>query len=767
MNRPPPLLLALLTACGGDEPKTSAGTTTADVEADSATPSDPTTDPDTAVDPGPTLNAVTLGPTCATLSVDGQALAADSAGSYAFTAGSDAAPIWLQPAGLGRVLLYDGGQYVVAEDNAAVAAAALESDITTGIDHYVSAGEWLLLEAEDGSGYRLQSRLHETFLGPDGTLVASGAAAALTLTEATGCATFPELSIDATGTVTKTTFDDGTLFGLADAHSHILSNFSFGGGGLYHGGAFHPYGVEHALPDCDAVHGEDGRKDLFGFAYDQAGGDLDLTSVLVELGAGELSEFNHNTDGYPLFTEWPNSRKRATHQTQYHRWLERAWMGGLRLMVQHATSDETICKLTVGQGFQESRYDCSDMTSVDRIIDETYAMQDYIDALHGGEGQGWFRVVQTPAEARAVIAAGKLAIILGIETSNLFRCYLTPREGEPTCDEAYVDAQLDAYHARGVRVLFPAHKYGNAFVPGDGQGGFIEAGALINSGHWTNKTEDCPPAEWNLPSLYDGKALTFGGLNQPRDEFISDPPLDMSGFADDPMGTMLPLAPQLLEGGLSGSWCQNATFTPLGEHLLEGMMHRGMIIEVDHLPAWAYTRAFELLEEHDYPAAGTHNRNWEGRLYALGGLSTYPGPTCQSIDDPGSTTRGMVDRVAQIEEKGGYPGLVFSFDYNGFAGGRGPRFGDEGCGSEQPNRLTWPFPSFAGDVTFEQSMLGDRSVDFNTEGLIHLGLLPELMQDWRADALSDAELEPWYRGAEAYVRMWEKAEARAAVLSAE
>lgn len=764
MSRTPSLLvsslLLQLVACGADSGEGKSSPTD---PGDGSTPVDTATEPD----PGPPLSAVTLSPTCVQLATEAGSLAATEDGRYALTGGTDAPPIWLQPAGLGRVLLYDAGRYVVGEDGVAVSAPALESDITTGVDHYVSAGEWLLWSADDGSGYRLQSRRHDTFLGADGQLVSGGEAAALTITDATGCATFPELTVNATGAVSKTTFDDGALYGLADAHSHILSNFGFGGGGLYHGGAFHPYGVEHALPDCDAVHGEDGRRDLFGFAYDEAGGDLDLTAVLVELGEGELSEFNHSTDGYPAFTEWPNSRKRATHQTQYYRWLERAWLGGLRLMVQHATSDETICKLTVGQGFQASRYDCSDMTAVDRIIDETYAMQDYIDALHGGEGEGWFRVVGSPAEAREVIEDGKLAIILGIETSNLFRCYLTERAGEPTCDEAYVDAQLDAYYARGVRALFPAHKYGNRFVPGDGSRDFIELGAFVNSGHWTNKTEDCPPLEWNMPTGFDGGSLSFAGLNQPRDAHVSPAPHDLSGFEADPLGTMLAFAPALLEGGASGSWCQNASLTPLGEHLLDGMMKRGMIIEVDHLPAWAYARAFEILHEHDYPAAGTHNRNWDDQLFALGGLSTIGLPRCQDADTPGTTTAGVADMVARIEAVGGYPGFAFSFDYNGFAGGPRPRFGEDGCSSEQPNPLTYPFASYAGDVTLEQPVAGERTIDFNTEGMVHIGLLPELMQDARADAISDAALEPWYRGAEAYVRMWEKAEARGAALSAE
>jgi len=45
-------------------------------------------------------------------------------------------------------------------------------------------------------------------------------------------------------------------------------------------------------------------------------------------------------------------------------------------------------------------------------------------------------------------------------------------------------------------------------------------------------------------------------------------------------------------------------------------------------------------------------------------------------------------------------------------------------------------------------------VDFNTEGMIHIGLLPELIEDVRRDGLSDAEFEPLFRSAEGYIRMW-------------
>ena len=45
--------------------------------------------------------------------------------------------------------------------------------------------------------------------------------------------------------------------------------------------------------------------------------------------------------------------------------------------------------------------------------------------------------------------------------------------------EAWVEAELDAYHRRGVRALFPVHKYDNQFSPGDGSDAFIALGTPV------------------------------------------------------------------------------------------------------------------------------------------------------------------------------------------------------------------------------------------------------------------------------------------------
>jgi microsomal dipeptidase-like Zn-dependent dipeptidase len=562
----------------------------------------------------------------------------------------------------------------------------------------------------------------------------------------------------------RTTFDDGDLYGIVDTHSHILSNFAFGGGSLFHGAPFHRLGVEHALPDCAPFHGEMGRKDFFGYVFDMQGnnGGQELTTLLPDLVAGELSVDNHMTAGYPEFTDWPNGPTSSTHQVQYYRWLERAYLAGLRLVVQHATTNSVICNFTVGAGLQTSRYECDDMVAVDRILAETTNMERYIDAQSGGPGLGWFRIVRTPAEAREAIGAGKMAVVLGIETSNLFECALTPVDGNPPCDEAYVRDRLDHYYDVGVRALFPVHKYDNKFTPGDGDRSFIELGNFVNSGHWSNFTLDCPPDLNNQG--FDSGDVYFGGLNMPRDVYDSPPPNDLSNYPEDPVAIISLYIQEILAPSLVGPYCQNATITPLGETMLHEMMLRGMLIEVDHLPQWSYVRAFELLEAADYPAVGSHGRDYDGRIYQLGGVSATGFGRCRDDGNPGSTVQGFIDKIQFIADNGGYPAEGFGFDLNGFAGARGPRFGDGVCSTPQTDPITYPFRSYADDVEFTQPVIGDRTLDFNYEGLVHIGLLPELIEDARRDAASDADLEPLFRSAEGYIRMWERAEERAAAL---
>src|SRR5205085_1620917 len=65
-----------------------------------------------------------------------------------------------------------------------------------------------------------------------------------------------------------------------------------------------------------------------------------------------------------------------------------------------------------------------------------------------------------PTDARRVINSGKLAVVLGVEISEVLGCGNT--DGTPDCDRPQIDRELDELYRLGVRSLFPVHKFDNA-----------------------------------------------------------------------------------------------------------------------------------------------------------------------------------------------------------------------------------------------------------------------------------------------------------------
>lgn len=681
-----------------------------------------------------------------------------------------AAHFRMRPSDLGTYLFYDQfRRYLVVEPDEGTDSGwhvgrvkELESELTRLEDGFRSPAEWELEPSvRDGKRYQLKHYQTGLYLTLEGLTDNVQKAAIFTFFPQDDCVEFPELTLDAEGEIEPGTWPDGDLYGIAEIHSHMFHNEAYGGGATFHGGAFHRLGVEHALPDCEPWHGEDGKRDIVGFFFDGGTTDLDVDALTPILITGQAPDFNHRTAGYPHFTDWPKSWARATHQTMYYRWLERAYLGGLRLVVQHATGNSILCELVTGIDSQVPLRSCNDMVSVDRQLEAVRALERYIDAQHGGPGRGWLRIVESPAEAREVVAEGKLAMVLGIEISNLFNCFLSPREGYERCTPEDVVENIEFYRELGVRVVFPVHKFDNGFSAGDGHEGIIELGNIANTGHYSSFIEDCPGTD----TSFDGSKVVFGGLNRPRADFFASPEIDVSDFDRAPVSTLLPLVDMIEEPALEGEWCQSHGLTSLGETLLQELMKRGMMIDIAHLPQRGMQRAYELMEANQYPALKTHGSSNQGRLYAGGGMRGSGFGRCADPNTTGSLGNRFRNDVAERTAAGFYPVEGLKFDLNGLAGGPRPRFGpDSTCTEPQSNPVTYPFTSFDGKVTFTKPQLGYREVDFNTEGMIHIGLLPELIEDARRDGMTDEDLEPLFRSVEGFVRLWEAAEARGASL---
>ena len=53
---------------------------------------------------------------------------------------------------------------------------------------------------------------------------------------------------------------------------------------------------------------------------------------------------------------------------------------------------------------------------------------------------------------------------------------------------------------------------------------------------------------------------------------------------------------------------------------------------------------------------------------------------------------------------------------------------------------------------------GLRTFDYNVLGLAHYGLTPDMFQDARNNGLRPEQIGTFFRGAEDFIRMWEKCE---------
>ena len=132
-------------------------------------------------------------------------------------------------------------------------------------------------------------------------------------TPADGCAAYPEAELNATGTPSKGAEPYGQVGGFIDGHMHWMT-YEYLGGNFHCGRPWSPYGIPDALPDCSSIEGPQGSAAPFQNT-------LNFGNPVSP----------HDTSGWPKLTAW--GRDNVTYEGTYWRWIQRAWMGGLRLIV--------------------------------------------------------------------------------------------------------------------------------------------------------------------------------------------------------------------------------------------------------------------------------------------------------------------------------------------------------------------------------------------------------------------------------------------------
>jgi microsomal dipeptidase-like Zn-dependent dipeptidase len=521
--------------------------------------------------------------------------------------------------------------------------------------------------------------------------------------------------------------------------------------------------------------------------------------------------------GAPLFNGWPTWTT-TVHQQMYYKWIERAYRGGLRLMVMHAVHSEAFCEVSV----QLDGVDCSDsMAQIDLQLQAAWDFQAWLDSKSGGAGQGWFRIVKTPAEARQAVLQGKLAVVLGIEVDNIFNCKATGpcpnMPGHPELDT--LQKAVDFYYDWGVRHIFPVHNFDNAIAGTATWLDPLAAGNRFVELQWP-QTQDCADAP-------DGETGYGFRNSQTTVNFLYSLACDIS---NEILGRCLVGSAPPYNQETS---CNARGLTEEGVKLINMLMEKGMLIDIDHMSKESLEATLQMAEANKpnaYPLVASHGLFFdlhkqlygndtdpvagigqEGRherlrtraqlerLRDVGSLvavmtmddvqigdnfrskqtvaytpepgASLPMPTI--TDDCRHSTKTWAQAYEYAVDVMGGP-VALGSDFNGVASHLGPRFGGGGCGGEtgtialgegrlversaqerSNSKLSYPFTNEFG--TFNRQVTGQKTFDFNVDGLAHIGLLPDMIADLKQVGLGDQHLEPLFNSANRYIEVWEGA----------
>ena len=438
----------------------------------------------------------------------------------------------------------------------------------------------------------------------------------------------------------------------------------------------------------------------------------------------------HDTVGWPTYGDWPSWGGQTHHQT-YYVWLQRAWMGGLRLMVNHFVANEELCQL-----WPVRQYDCNEMESIQLQYDMVHELQDYLDAQMGGPGEGFFRIVTSSADARRVIEGGRLAVVLGTENEKVFDCgeYLD----SPLCTREHIDEQLEQWHAKGIRAIFPIHLLDNAFggtrlTDDPALSGLYQTASTVATGH-PYATIPCEDVDARAPQgdtpVDEGRGIFDTLLLQ----VFGPPPLPpATGCVDNARG-----------------------LTELGDYFVNAMVDHGIMIETDHTGTIARRRMFDIAAARNVPVLSGHTGEVSDfkdsrRILEVGGvISNLP-------DEPSPVTvafiHDLVDLYREVHGSTDGLGTGFGSDINGIHNPPPPR------ADAAQNPLVYPFKSWDGRVTFERQVTGERVFDLNIDGVAHYGLYPDFIADMQMQPGGPEALQYVFRSAEAYLQAWARAEA--------
>jgi hypothetical protein len=511
------------------------------------------------------------------------------------------------------------------------------------------------------------------------------------------------------------TLDVMQLSGWVDLHTHPMINLAFGGK-LVHGGP----DVGSLLPQDVSCHGatratsegqalSDDRPSHGGWnLLDFPCGD-NLRQLLhheFQQGNGALLT-GGAAKGYPDFLEWPKWND-ITHQKMWYEWIRRARDGGLRVMVALATNNKTLGDAVSGPGDAPT----DDRTSADLQLGEMKAFvarhSDFMEVAFGA------------ADVKRIVQAGKIAVVLGLEIDNIGNFNRLPAgllsgpAGElPQSGKDIISGEIQRLYDAGARYILPIHVVDNAFGGTAIYKDDFNTSNLREAGHFWDI--ECADGSDDITHTYtDGY----------------DPLRAAAAFLK------LGLDPARRSG--PGPTCQGHRnkrgLTLQGIYAIKQMMKRGMIVDIDHMSHHSAETTLDIAEQFGYPIVSGHTgiRGQAGgdaensrtrsqmqrisKLHGMLGLGS-DGVSRSAWASQYQTAMNIMGYQSRDTTKAIYRDGAISFgtDLNGLVKGPMPGGG---------NRVVY-------DASFPKSSSGSKSWDYNTDGVVHYGMLADFVRDVR------------------------------------
>ena len=493
------------------------------------------------------------------------------------------------------------------------------------------------------------------------------------------------------------------LFGLADVHAHLMMELGFGGNVIF---GHLTDGMGRLIAGCN---GEDGHWPGYQGPIDE------------EVHGSVLAEFE-KIGGHIVRGVGSNTHNQATFEA-----LRRAWEGGLRVVTLQATHHQPLEWLVEADRDDAGR-STEDIVVIRQQIER--ARQLFPDSRDGSADPrfDFAQIVYTPAEARAVVASGRLAVILGVETADVrtaLRFQIPAGRYAPLFsggDSSQPEHDVDVYYDLGIRQITPIHAVDNAVGGAAMFEENYETAQYVSNGQPFDASADADPA-WNLAGepywriAYQAARLL--GIEQL---------CPLGGIADGGDYTPFPMVWRwhgaTLSYESSQPWCVSRPYlgetvhnrrglSPYGRRYLKRMMHHGMLIDTDHMSRATRGDVYgSLLSQLNwvarYPTLSSHSdfadlfedgtaeerrTRWElaeiaaaggmvgpipntvGRSGSRAALDASMGARANRFTECGGSTDDYAAKLAYAIEQMGGRGVALGSDWNSPSSKRLPRFG--------------------------------------------------------------------------------------------